>query len=258
MLEEETRARKTEREHLEDLLREEKCKREQLEEKLREVTRSHHAFTEAQGPPGEALVVLPTTGCERGQVQGSDGSCSGESHVVESAQTAAGNGETPDGTAGLVQRDERQLDAGIGTQQGNTARSKPRNATLGRKASKAERDGQTREHSEQQPKADSVDENRRRVFVFGDGNAVRMKRTLLKMVSWNRNVHVRADTDTTVKDVIAVVEESPDVWGSSEAMVVLHAGRRDVMDNNTVPESALAEIRTHLQMWKERAPNHRF
>ncbi|KAH7974038.1 hypothetical protein HPB49_008739 [Dermacentor silvarum] len=43
------------------------CKREHLKEKLEEVTRCHHTFTEAQKPPGEALVVLLTTACERGQ-----------------------------------------------------------------------------------------------------------------------------------------------------------------------------------------------
>ncbi|KAH7965199.1 hypothetical protein HPB49_004643 [Dermacentor silvarum] len=57
-----------------------------------------------------------------------------------------------------------------------------------------------------------ADENRRRVFVFGDGNAVRMKRTLLKLVSWNRNGQFRADMDAAMKDVVAAVEESPDVW----------------------------------------------
>lgn len=56
--------------------------------------------------------------------------------------------------------------------QANTPKSKPKNATLARKGRKAERDGQTREHSEEQPRGDSVDENRRRIFVFGDGNAV--------------------------------------------------------------------------------------
>lgn len=64
-----------------------------------------------------------------------------------------------------------------------------------------------------------------------------MKRTLLKMVSWNWNVHFRADTDATMKDVIAAVEESSDVWGTSEGMVVLYTGRKDVMDNNTVPRA---------------------
>ncbi|KAH6943830.1 hypothetical protein HPB50_000124 [Hyalomma asiaticum] len=82
-------------------------------------------------------------------------------------------------------------------------------------------------------------ENERRVFVFGDGDAFRMKRATLRMVGWNQNVQFRTQANATMGEVAAAVDATLEVWEAAEAVVVIHAGSGDVKNKDSSQEEAI-------------------
>ncbi|KAH7956453.1 hypothetical protein HPB52_009917 [Rhipicephalus sanguineus] len=90
-------------------------------------------------------------------------------------------------------------------------------------------------------------ESERRVFVFGDGNALRMKWATLHTVGWNQNVQFRAETATTLREVAEAVDAELERWGTDEAMVVIHAGCKEVLSGSEPHEEILNDLRAQLQ-----------
>ncbi|KAH7982632.1 hypothetical protein HPB52_006212 [Rhipicephalus sanguineus] len=85
-----------------------------------------------------------------------------------------------------------------------------------------------------------------------------MKWATLHTVGWNQKVQFRAETKTTLREVTKAVDAELERWGTDEAMVVIHAGCKEVLSGSEPHEEVLNDLRARLQRWKERAPNSRF
>ncbi|KAH8039638.1 hypothetical protein HPB51_008231 [Rhipicephalus microplus] len=94
-------------------------------------------------------------------------------------------------------------------------------------------------------------------FVYGDGNARRLKRAVLQASSWHRGVHCRTKKDATLVQTMEAIETVTDVWDSTEAIVVLHAGLSDIQDD-TSPHDSTEKIKSQITSWKARAKGHFF
>ncbi|KAH8019495.1 hypothetical protein HPB51_019834 [Rhipicephalus microplus] len=57
-------------------------------------------------------------------------------------------------------------------------------------------------------------------FVYGDGNARRLKRAVLQASAWHRGVHCRTKKDATLVETMEAIETATDVWDLTEAIVV--------------------------------------
>ncbi|KAH7969418.1 hypothetical protein HPB52_017829 [Rhipicephalus sanguineus] len=85
-----------------------------------------------------------------------------------------------------------------------------------------------------------------------------MKWATLHTVGWNQKVQFRAETETTLREVAEAVDAELERWGTDEAMVVIHAGCKEVLSGSEPHEEVLNDLRALLQRWKKRAPNSRF
>lgn len=94
-------------------------------------------------------------------------------------------------------------------------------------------------------------------FVYGDGNARRLKRAVLQASAWHRGVHCRTKKDATLVETMEAIETATDVWDSTEAIVVLHAGLSDIQDD-TSPHDSTEKIKSQITSWKARAKGHFF
>ncbi|KAH7961651.1 hypothetical protein HPB52_011092 [Rhipicephalus sanguineus] len=94
-------------------------------------------------------------------------------------------------------------------------------------------------------------------FVYGDGNARRLKRAVLQASAWHRGVHCRTKKDATFVETMEAIETATDVWDSTEAIVVLHAGLSDIQDD-TSPHDSTERFKSQITSWKARAKGHFF
>ncbi|KAL3259493.1 hypothetical protein MRX96_002127 [Rhipicephalus microplus] len=94
-------------------------------------------------------------------------------------------------------------------------------------------------------------------FVYGDGNARRLKRAVLQASAWHRGVHCRTKKDATLVETMEAIETATDVWDSTEAIVVLHAGLSDIQDD-TSPHDSTEKFESQITSWKARAKDHLF
>ncbi|KAH7932191.1 hypothetical protein HPB52_024832 [Rhipicephalus sanguineus] len=94
-------------------------------------------------------------------------------------------------------------------------------------------------------------------FVYGDGNARRLKRAVLQASAWHRGVHCRTKKDATLVETMEAIETATDVWDSTEAIVVLHAGLSDIQDD-TSPHDSTERFKSQITSWKARAKGHFF
>ncbi|KAH7943125.1 hypothetical protein HPB52_005620 [Rhipicephalus sanguineus] len=94
-------------------------------------------------------------------------------------------------------------------------------------------------------------------FVYGDGNARRLKRAVLQASAWHRGVHCRTKKDATLVETMEAIETATDVWDSTEAIVVLHAGLSDIQDD-TSPHDSTERLKSQITSWKARAKGHFF
>lgn len=54
------------------------------------------------------------------------------------------------------------------------------------------------------------------------------------------------------------IETATDIWESTEAIVVLHAGLSDIQDNDTSPHDSTEKFKSQITSWRERAKGHFF
>ncbi|KAL1487230.1 hypothetical protein MTO96_031049 [Rhipicephalus appendiculatus] len=54
------------------------------------------------------------------------------------------------------------------------------------------------------------------------------------------------------------IETATDVWGSTEAIVVLHADLSDLQDNDTSPYDSTERFKSQITSWRARAQDHFF
>lgn len=257
VLEEEISMRKREQERIEVLLKEEKHRRELLEQKLAGVAcSSGHLDARA----AEILTELPqvettmeTTTTQGDTVRGRrDPSAGGMLTSTEESERKPGDR----GNAVLMNESQEAIGESGDTKVTAASKTECKNTAI-EKRGKAGITGKAGEREGRQKIGPGI-ENERRVFVFGDGDAFRMKRAALRMVGWNQNVQFRTQTKATMGEVAAAVDATPEVWEAAEAMVVIHAGSGDVMNNDLSQEETIQSLRIQLRKWKERAPKHRF
>lgn len=96
----------------------------------------------------------------------------------------------------------------------------------------------------------------RQVFLYGDGNAGKMKYAVAPAAKWSKFIHYKTKKDVTLQ-VLQEVDEAKCVWSVPEAMVILHAGLYDIV-RNTSPEEVARKLSHMLQAWQGRASKHRF
>lgn len=108
----------------------------------------------------------------------------------------------------------------------------------------------------QPPKMEPAAGGRRHVFVYGDGNAFRMKHAALRTAQWNRRVQFRTREAATLQEVVNAVDEAADIWEVPEAMVVIHAGQNDLAQ--VEPGALVQTLRSQLASWRSRANKHHF
>ncbi|KAL3229405.1 hypothetical protein MRX96_023592 [Rhipicephalus microplus] len=94
-------------------------------------------------------------------------------------------------------------------------------------------------------------------FVYGDGNARRLKRAVLQASAWHRGVHCRTKKDATLVETMEAIETAMDVWDSTETIVVLLAGLNDIQDD-TSPHDSTEKFKSQITSWKARAKGHLF
>ncbi|KAH8035133.1 hypothetical protein HPB51_004374 [Rhipicephalus microplus] len=94
-------------------------------------------------------------------------------------------------------------------------------------------------------------------FVYGDGNARRLKRAVLQASAWHRGVHCRTKKDAMLVETMEAIGTATDVWDSTEAIVVLHAGLSDIQDD-TSPHDSTEKIKSQITSWKAKAKGHFF
>ncbi|KAL1485946.1 hypothetical protein MTO96_047160 [Rhipicephalus appendiculatus] len=98
----------------------------------------------------------------------------------------------------------------------------------------------------------------RLAFVYGDGNAARLKRAALKAVGWNKKVIFRAKEGATLQELCSAVDQAEDIWQAPEAIVVLHAGSLEISNGSSTPDSSTSQLRVLLTKWLQKAQGHRF
>ncbi|KAH7973190.1 hypothetical protein HPB52_022749 [Rhipicephalus sanguineus] len=98
----------------------------------------------------------------------------------------------------------------------------------------------------------------RRAFVYGDGNAARLKRAALKAVGWNKRVMFRVKEGASLQELCSSVDLAEDIWQTPAAIVVLHAGSLEMSDGSSAPESSASQLRALLTKWLQKAQGHRF
>ncbi|KAH7946849.1 hypothetical protein HPB52_004974 [Rhipicephalus sanguineus] len=98
----------------------------------------------------------------------------------------------------------------------------------------------------------------RRAFVYGDGNAARLKRAALKAVGWNKRVMFRVKEGASLQELCSSVDLAEDIWQTPAAIVVLHAGSLEMSDGSSTPESSVSQLRALLTKWLQKAQGHRF
>ncbi|KAL3193199.1 hypothetical protein MRX96_018028 [Rhipicephalus microplus] len=65
------------------------------------------------------------------------------------------------------------------------------------------------------------------------------------------------EKDATLVGTIEAIETATDVWDSTEAILVLHAGLSDIQDD-TSPHDSTEKIKSQITSWKARAKGHFF
>ncbi|KAH7983363.1 hypothetical protein HPB52_011501 [Rhipicephalus sanguineus] len=135
--------------------------------------------------------------------------------------------------------------------------------TLGNKKRKklGKSSRETGSFNKEEPKQERFGEplNKSRcAFIYGDRNAFRMRYTTLRTVKWNRLVQFRTWKDATLQKVMAEMDAAVDIWSAPEAVVVVHCGSSDIVDNDTSPDIPIQELKSRMQTWQERANKHRF
>ncbi|KAH7934809.1 hypothetical protein HPB52_000506 [Rhipicephalus sanguineus] len=98
----------------------------------------------------------------------------------------------------------------------------------------------------------------RRAFVYGDGDATRLKRAALKAVGWNKRVMFRVKEGASLQELCSSVDLAEDIWQTPAAIVVLHAGSLEMSDGSSTPESSASQLRALLTKWLQKAQGHRF
>ncbi|KAH7968592.1 hypothetical protein HPB52_009849 [Rhipicephalus sanguineus] len=98
----------------------------------------------------------------------------------------------------------------------------------------------------------------RRAFVYGDGNAARLKWAALKAVGWNKRVMFRGKEGASLQELCSSVDLAEDIWQTPAAIVVLHAGSLEMSDGSSTPESSVSQLRALLTKWLQKAQGHRF
>ncbi|KAH6920312.1 hypothetical protein HPB50_028701 [Hyalomma asiaticum] len=221
VLEEEISMREREQERIEVLLKEEKSRRELLEQKLAGVACSsgHLDAGVAEIPTELPVETMETTTAQGDTVRGRSDPSAGS--MLTSTEES---GRKPEGRGNAVLMNETQEARGEpgDTKVTATSKMKHKNTSIEKRESRNLWKGICEQEGRQ--KIGPGIENERRVFVFGDGDAFRMKRAALRMVGWNQNVQFRTQTNATMGEVAAAVDATPEVWEAAEAMVVIHAG----------------------------------
>ncbi|KAH7961386.1 hypothetical protein HPB52_008733 [Rhipicephalus sanguineus] len=255
MLEEESKARKAERGRFEELLNEESNRRKNLEEKI-------SAMLIQSGRPKTAAAKTPVGSPQLETKAKAKETAAGSqrgSYVDILLDNVAISKEGPGSEDQQIQSTDSREDMREpeGTKTSTMSREARGNNQMAKRGESKKSGDRTGTHGGRQ-NIQTKAESERRVFVFGDGNALRMKWATLHTVGWNQKVQFRAETATTLREVAEAVDAELERWGTDEAMVVIHAGCKEVLSGSEPHEEILNDLRAQLQRWKERAPNSRF
>ncbi|KAH7982226.1 hypothetical protein HPB52_003504 [Rhipicephalus sanguineus] len=136
-----------------------------------------------------------------------------------------------------------------------TLRNKKRN-DLGKSSS--EMRSSNKEELKQQERFREPLNKSRCAFIYGDRNAFRLRHTTLRTVKWNKLVQYRTWKDATLQKVMTEMDAAVDIWSAPEAVVVVHCGSSDIVDNDASPDIPIQELKSRMQTWQARANKHRF
>ncbi|KAH7942831.1 hypothetical protein HPB52_001613 [Rhipicephalus sanguineus] len=95
-------------------------------------------------------------------------------------------------------------------------------------------------------------------FVYGDGNAARLKWAVLKAVGWNKRVMFRVKEGATLQQLCSEVDLAEDIWQTPAAIAVLRAGSLEMSNGSSTPDSSTSQLRALLTKWLQKAQRHRF
>ncbi|KAH6920123.1 hypothetical protein HPB50_028889 [Hyalomma asiaticum] len=98
----------------------------------------------------------------------------------------------------------------------------------------------------------------RHAFVLGDRNAYRLRHAVSRATKGSRLVKFLTKRDATLQNVMREADAAGDIWSLPEAIIIIHAGLEDIVDNNVPLKELAQQLIGTVAAWKKRAEKHLF
>ncbi|KAH6934878.1 hypothetical protein HPB50_001579 [Hyalomma asiaticum] len=98
----------------------------------------------------------------------------------------------------------------------------------------------------------------RHAFVLGDRNAYRLRHAVSRATKGSRLVKFLTKRDATLQNVMREADAAGDIWSLPEAIIIIHAGLQDIVDNNVPLKELAQQLIGTVAAWKKRAEKHLF